>query len=134
MPRILVIDDDPGIRGLLRNVLTREGYEVRESSNGKEGLETLSKTSIDLVITDILMPEMEGFEFIISLQHRYPELKILAMSGGGQIGPQEYLSTAQMLGAHRTITKPFQIRNALRTIAEMVGPGTDIHLSSEDKE
>ena len=86
MARILVIDDDDRIRGMVLEMLSESGHEVGEASNGQEGLDQFRQTPTDLVITDILMPEKDGLEIIQILKKENPEVKIIAVSGGGDTG------------------------------------------------
>lgn len=86
MAQILVIADDAHVRLVLRQVLERAGYTVREAANGREGLQRYRTTPTELVMTDILMPEQEGLETIPALRRELPAVKILAISGGGQGG------------------------------------------------
>src|SRR6185436_10328996 len=81
MPRILVIDDDALMRKLVDKVLTATGHEVFQAGNGKEGLKQHRADPVDLIITDIFMPEMEGLEFIRTLLKKNPEVPVIAMSG-----------------------------------------------------
>jgi CheY-like chemotaxis protein len=100
---ILVVDDDPAQRGLAREALEAAGYEIVEAANGKEAETVLSDTHIDLMITDIVMPEQDGLETIKSVRKAYPSLRIIAMSetaGGYQ------LRAAKHLGADAIIVKP----------------------------
>ncbi len=83
MARILIIDDDDNIIRLLNRILKNAGYDVIEAVNGREGLKVFKKDQIDLVITDIFMPEKEGMETVVELQMINPEIKIIAISGGG---------------------------------------------------
>ncbi|HVN82714.1 MAG TPA: response regulator [Terriglobia bacterium] len=123
MPHILVVDDEVDVCDMLCVALTREGYQVRTASNGREALKTLQSSIIDLVITDLIMPEIEGLELIKGLHCQYPQLKIIAISGGGSSDPQIDLSMAQYLGAHRTFLKPFKLQAMLGAVREMIGPG-----------
>jgi len=91
MARILLIDDDEGFRGMLQRTLQRAGYEVVASGSGKEGLDLLSRVRVDLVLTDIIMPDMDGLEIIQRLRQTQPSLKIIATSGGGRKKPDSYL-------------------------------------------
>ena len=102
---ILVVDDMAGIRGLLRKVLTGAGYNVIEAADGKEALEQMRTSQVDLVLTDLVMPEMDGIETIRTIHMQWPELKIIAMSGefGGQ-----FLHVAELLGANATVPKPIR--------------------------
>ena len=107
MATILVIDDDESFRSMLRRTLQRAGYDVVEADEGAVGLRTLSGVSVDLVITDIIMPNMEGIETLRVLRRAYPDLKVIAMSGGGRIRADTYLDVAHTFGAFRTLAKPF---------------------------
>jgi len=88
MARILVIDDDIQILEMLGQTLEREGYEVVDALDGKEGMRLYREAPTDLVITDIVMPEKEGVETIMELKRDFPDVKIIAMSGGGQINSE----------------------------------------------
>jgi DNA-binding NtrC family response regulator len=123
MPHILVIDDEAEVCELLSAVLTREGYQVKTASNGKDGLKMLQGSIVDLVITDLIMPEIEGLELIKGLHYQRPDLKIIAISGGGCSDPRIDLSMAQYLGAHRTFSKPFELQDLLGAVQEFIGPG-----------
>ena len=123
MSHILIIDDDAEVRKLLSVALTREGYEVKTASNGKEWLKMLHGSIVDLVITDLIMPEIEGLELIKRLHYQRPDLKIIALSGGSCSDPRIDLSMAQYLGAHRTFVKPFELQDLLGAVQDMIGPG-----------
>jgi DNA-binding response OmpR family regulator len=120
MARILVIDDEPEIRTILRQILEGAGYEVVDASNGWEGLRRYSEKPADLVITDLVMPEKEGIETIMELKRNFPGVKIIAISGGGHVGPDKYLSLAGGLGALRTFAKPFNIKELLTAVQELL--------------
>ncbi len=107
MARILVIDDDDQVRGMLRQMLERAGYEVIEAPDGEEGMRLYREAPSDLVIMDLIMPEKEGIETIMELRQRKPGLKIIAMSGGGRVGNTQYLHLAKSLGADNVMPKPF---------------------------
>jgi DNA-binding NtrC family response regulator len=121
-PTVLLIDDDPDFRSMLRRTLVRDGYAVQEAENGREGLKVLELSSVDVVVTDIIMPDMEGIELILQLRRTRPELPILAMSAGGRIGPDSYLYLAERSGATRTIAKPFSIGPFLELVREVLPP------------
>ena len=118
--RILVIDDDEQMRILLRQVMEWAGYEVIEAADGREGMLKQRKQPADLVITDLIMPEQEGLETITSLKKEYPQVKIIAISGGGRIGPDAYLPAAQELGADRVFSKPFDVRELATCVRELL--------------
>ena len=121
--KILVIDDDEQIRVLLRQVMEWAGYEVIEADNGRAGMAEQRKHKADLVITDLIMPEQEGLETITTLKKEFPQLKIVAISGGGRIGPEAYLPAAQELGAHRVFSKPFDVRELAKAVKELLTDG-----------
>lgn len=121
MARVLVIDDDPQVRGFLRNLLSREGYEVDEAGDGSEGLKHFRATPSDIVITDIIMPEREGIETITELRRLSPGISIIAISGGGRIGPESYLPLAREMGAARTFAKPLDKNELLAAVRELLG-------------
>ncbi len=123
MPRILVIDDDVHVREILKQFFEMAGYEVLIAENGKEALRIHRSTPGDLIITDIFMPEKEGLETIMEFRRNYPLLKIIAISGGGNIGGKEYLKTAKALGAQKTFSKPLDFQELLRTVGEILSAG-----------
>ncbi len=105
--KILVIDDDLAFRQMLAKLLQRAGYATVSAHNGKVGLQLCQEAQPDLVITDIVMPEQDGIETIGLLRRRFPHVKIVAISGGGQrIGAAVPLTVAAKLGAHALFEKP----------------------------
>jgi DNA-binding response OmpR family regulator len=119
-PRILIIDDEVQIREMLGQMLSREGYQVVYAEDGKVGMNVCREQDIDLIITDIIMPEKDGIEMILELRHDFPDLKVIAISGGGRLGPDGYLEMAQKLGAHKTFFKPFNRREILDAVQELL--------------
>ena len=122
MPRILVVDDDDGVREMVRQMLQRAGYEVSVAVNGKEGLKLFRSESPDLIVLDIVMPEKEGLETIRELRRDDPGVKVIAMSGGGRMGPQNYIDVALALGAQRAFAKPLDRKKFLAALDELAGP------------
>ena len=120
MARILVIDDDEQVLDMLYESLTREGYDVLRASNGEQGLRRYRQEPVDLIITDIIMPEKEGIETIIELRQDFPDVKIIAMSGGGRIGTNDYFHLAKIFGVQRTFTKPVAREQLLDAITELL--------------
>jgi CheY-like chemotaxis protein len=116
----LVIDDEELIRELVKEMLEAEGYVVSTAANGKEGVRLYRKELSDLIITDIFMPEMEGLETIRELQRGSPNVKIIAISGGGEKGMLSFLSYAKRFGALRTLEKPFSRQELLTTVRELL--------------
>jgi CheY-like chemotaxis protein len=117
--RILVVDDSEIDRMVLEEILKQAGYKVFLASDGKEGIELFSKNPIDLVITDMVMPEKMGIDLIMELREKYPDLKIIAMSAGGAFGPEIELDMASVYGGH-TITKPFDPVKVLNMVNELL--------------
>jgi DNA-binding NtrC family response regulator len=116
---ILVIDDDFDFRALVRTILSREGYNVWEAENGIEGLQLLEWAPIDLVITDMIMPEQEGIETIRRVRTLHPQVKILAMSGVDS--RHTYLRVAAHLGAFATLEKVLIPNSLLRVVGSALG-------------
>ncbi len=121
MKRILVIDDDEFFREMLLAMIEREGYIVDEAEDGEIGIEKHRENRYDLIITDIIMPNKEGIGTIMELKADYPDVKIIAVSGGGRVVPNNYLSIAEKLGAHKTLTKPFERSELIASIQELIG-------------
>ena len=120
MQRILIIDDETNILLMLKKMLERAGYEIDLASNGEEGLRLFRSAPSDLVITDIIMPEKEGLETIREMRKMQPNMKIIAMSGGGKISADNYLETAKIFGASRIIEKPFTQQAMVSTVKELL--------------
>jgi DNA-binding NtrC family response regulator len=118
MARILIIDDEDQIRSMLRLMLERVGYEVAEAPDGMEGIRQYRENPADLIITDLIMPNKDGIGMIIDLKKEFPEIKIIAMSGGGVNRPEGYLNGAMKLGATRTLTKPIDRDEMLKAVRE----------------
>ena len=123
MPRILVIEDDVQLRRMLRRALEMEGYEVLEAADGSKGVSLYREHPTDLVLIDIFMPNKEGLETIMALKRDFPEVRVLAMSGGGVIGSAASLDMAKGLGAERVYVKPFEVEGFLKDIGELLDNG-----------
>jgi DNA-binding response OmpR family regulator len=121
MPRILVIDDEPMIRSTVVTILTREGFSVKEASDGVAGIALVHKHSPDVVITDIFMPNRDGIEIIRELERSWPRTKIITKPGGGQMRIMEIASVAQFLGADHTLHKPFERESLLAAVNAVIG-------------
>ena len=107
MVKVLVVDDEELVRLTLRQMLESEGHDVLEARNGREAVAIQNKTPADIVLTDIIMPEQEGIETIIQLRRQAPNLRIIAISGGGRMKNLDFLRVAANVGADATLTKPF---------------------------
>ncbi len=119
MKSILVIDDEEQLVKMVCTMLEREGYRVSVAQNGKQGLRLFRQEPVDLVITDIFMPEKEGLETIRELRREFPGIKIIAMSGGmAKAEGFSALPLAEKLGADHTLVKPFRRTELLSLVAE----------------
>lgn len=120
MATILVIDDDTQLRTLIVRILEMENHQIVEAVNGIEGIRCFRKQKIDLVITDILMPDKDGIEVIREIRSAHPDVKMIAISGGGQLGADQYLTLAKKLGAQHTLLKPFQREDLLEIVNHLL--------------
>ena len=121
MPGVLIVEDDQALRDMLREALEKRKYTVITASNGREAMAKFRPTVIDLVITDLLMPEEDGLSVIMNIKQVKPATKIIAISGGGKAGPGSYLHIALKLGADHVFSKPFLPSELLQKVREMLG-------------
>ena len=118
MKKILIIDDESQIRTMLKMMLEKEGFDTIVASNGKEGMQLFREEAVDLVITDIIMPEKEGVELIQELKKNDSNLPIIAISGGGKNSPDTYLNIAKLLGAYAVFEKPVAKEKLINAVKE----------------
>ena len=116
MANILLVDDEEQLRNLLKFVLESAGHSVCEAADGNEALASYRRIPADLVVTDIIMPNKEGTETILEFRRLSRDVKIVAMSGGGRNGSQDYLKLAKSFGANLTLAKPFTNQEFLDAI------------------
>lgn len=116
MIQVLIIDDEKPIRDMLREMLASEDFEIREASDGRKGMDLIRDSACDLVITDLHMPGQEGLETIQQLHQEYPQVKIIAISGGSPKVSMDFLPVAKLLGANNVIYKPILQKDLLKTI------------------
>jgi len=109
---------------MLKLTLERKGHQVTEAVDGVKAIALFNPADIDLVVTDIVMPEKEGIETIMELRAKDPAVKIIAISGGGRIGPEDYLSWARRFGVQHTFTKPVNRDELLNAIDDLLGQTT----------
>lgn len=121
MGHILIIDDEPLMRTMLRDIFEKEGHSVQEAPDGRAGLALWRQNPADVVRTDIFMPEKDGIEVILEIKRSRPEARVAAMSGGGHDRQLEMVPAAMVLGADRTIEKPFDRKAILALIGDLVG-------------
>ena len=120
MAKILLIDDDDPLRAIMCETLKHFGHMVVEARNGKEGMELFEQTRMDLVITDIVMPEKEGLEVLMELRKQPKPVKVIAISGGGSTGKVEYLHIAKLMGASAVLAKPFSLIALMTAVDELL--------------
>lgn len=125
MSRILIVDDEQDIRDIARLLLESAGYMVLCAEDGRTALKLIEDERVDLVVTDMLMPEMDGVELINELRRRRPNQRIMAISGGGRAPKESYLQIAHLCGAQGVLAKPFNRDQLLKAVFECgVSPET----------
>lgn len=118
---VLIVDDHDAMRVMLSRALAEFGHTTFDAEDGGVALKVVAKHPIDLVVTDLVMPEKEGIETIMAIRKQYPHIRILAMSGGHQNrNAMPYLELAARLGAHGTLQKPFNISDLIAKIDEII--------------
>lgn len=123
--RVLVVDDDPTLLLVLARAFTRAGYITRTAENGRRALELLKTYEPELVVTDIVMPEMEGIGVIRAIKQMADPPKVIAMSGTGAVSRRNYLNWAKHLGADEVLTKPFRLDEMLTLAGRLTGKDSD---------
>ena len=127
MARILIIDDEPGMRSFLHRILERLGHHVVMAEDGRTGLEAVSRSPFDLIVTDLLMPGMEGIEFLFQLRQKANRVPVIAMSGGGRMGPDHYAKMPRLAGAARFLSKPFTVEELREVVDRLLAvPAPDL--------
>jgi DNA-binding response OmpR family regulator len=125
MTRILLVDDDESFRRMLHLTLVRAGYDVVDAGDGNKALKLFRAQPPDLVLTDLIMPDREGLETIMELRSIQPDVKIIAMSGGGRSRPGDYLKVARQMGAARVLAKPFSNQELLDAVRAVIAPAEE---------
>jgi DNA-binding response OmpR family regulator len=120
MPGVLIVEYDKELREMLKLSLLRRNFTVLEAENGKAAITHFKPLITDLVITDLIMPEEDGLKVVIKLRELKPSIKIIAISGGGKVGPGSYLNLAKALGADAIYSKPFSINDLLAKIEQLL--------------
>lgn len=121
MPRILVIDDDETLLALLERSLMRAGYDVLTTSDGQDARRLVAREAFDVVITDMVMPQPDGFEMLAELRRTCPATRVIAVSGNPRMA-EIYLRAARCLGAVSMLQKPFRFEHLLGTIERLTTP------------
>lgn len=117
MKNILVVEDDVGVREFLSTLLRMAGYQLQQAENGIAAMKLSQQYPFDAVILDILMPEKDGLQTIGELRQAYPQTAIIAISGGGPFDQLDLLDVAKKLGAHATLSKPFDAQQLLDALS-----------------
>lgn len=118
---VLIVEDDPVLLNTLAGWYASAGCRVMTARDGAVGLTHFDQIRPDLVVTDIVMPEREGAETILAMKGRDRSVPILAISGGGRVGPGEFLSLALRLGADAVLPKPFRSQELLTLSGKLLG-------------
>ena len=124
MSRILVIDDNTSMREAVCEMLQQAGYDTISVESGRQAAQIHRSDPVDLIITDLFMPDTDGLEIIYQFRHEFPNVKIIAVSGGGSRGLVELLSVAKKMGAQRALMKPFSWEDLLAAVQELLAPPT----------
>ncbi len=119
---VLMVDDEPGLRRITALAIAAAGGEAFEASDGREAIAILERSGIDVAVIDVFMPEKEGLETIVEARQRWPGLKVIAISGGGVVGPMDVLHVAQLVGADVVMTKPFSLSHLIAEIERLARP------------
>jgi CheY-like chemotaxis protein len=117
--RIVVADDNADLRELLRTVLESAGHVVRLAANGREALRLQAKEAADVLITDLFMPESDGFEAIDGFRNSFPQTRIVVISGDARMTKRNYLPAASLVGADATLSKPIDCERLLETLRNL---------------
>lgn len=120
MAGVMVVEDDPALRGMLKEALEKRKYVVITAGDGREALAKFRPSVVDLVITDLLMPEEDGLMVIMKIKEMKPSIKMIAISGGGKAGPGSYLLMAKKLGADLVFPKPFLPSELVQKVKELL--------------
>jgi len=121
MAKILIVDDEDSVRMMLKEMLKMSNHVVSEAKNGQEAIERYYAQPVDLIITDLVMPDKSGIDLIMELKEKFPNVRVLAISGGGGItGRFDYLPVAQLLGADFILEKPFQMKELYTKIETLL--------------
>lgn len=123
MARILVVDDDPISRKTLQIILEGAGHEVVQAGDGSQALKMYHAQPADVVITDIFMPEKEGVEMVRELRQDYPDVRIIAVSGGSSSARFDSLDWIRVFGVRHAFAKPFDREAILGAVADLLGTG-----------
>ena len=120
MAKILVVEDDLEVMDVISQILVLDGHETEVCQNGRMALAKLAESGYDLIITDLLMPEVDGLEFLLELKRQQSSVPVIAVSGGLGSRGTDFLEHAKMLGAGATLGKPFRASELLALVNEQL--------------
>jgi DNA-binding response OmpR family regulator len=121
MTRLLLVDNDNIARAALGVACSDAGYEVRQADNGSEALKIHRETPVHVIITEMLLPEMDGIELLMALRRQPSAPKVIAMTAGGHFAIEHCLRVAEQLGAHHVLAKPFEPEQLLAAVRSVLG-------------
>ncbi|MGA1855217.1 response regulator [Azospirillum sp. 11R-A] len=122
---ILLVDDDPDFRGMVRIAFQRAGYTVHEAENGNAALAIMERHAVDLVVTDIIMPEADGYEIILRLKAQQSRPPLIAVTGGSVRLRMELPGMARLLGAEAAFEKPVDLKALLAEVGRLLAARKD---------
>jgi DNA-binding response OmpR family regulator len=122
MPSVLIVDDDLELLRQMTATFIAANVRVRAAPDGRAALKSFAEQRADLVVVDVIMPDVDGIETIMALKRARPEVKIIAISGGYRVGPKNFLALATHLGADDVLAKPFRMSDLLARALKLVGP------------
>ena len=115
--RILVVDDESYVRDLLKRVLTRRGHDVYVADDGEAALELMGEHRYDLVLTDVVMPGIDGFDLLRRVKATYPAVTVIVLTGYAR---KQSISDFLLYGADEYLSKPFQVQALLDSVDRVV--------------
>jgi len=121
MSKVLLIDDDPTIQTVFTQFLADLGHETMQADNGKTGLRLMQQERPDLIITDIMMPEMDGLEILMKIRKDHDDIPVIAISGGLRTLPVNFLQQAKLFGAKYVFEKPVSFGVLQNAVEELIG-------------
>ncbi|MCK4950267.1 MAG: response regulator [Gammaproteobacteria bacterium] len=121
MATVLVVDDEESVRDMVTKMIEPAGYDVIEAGNGAEACDACKEAPVDLIITDIVMPEKNGIDLIMDVKKEFPDIPVIAISGGGGItGRYDYLEIAKLVGAKNILKKPFSMKELRSAVGNIL--------------
>lgn len=123
-PTILIVEDNARVRDIIMKILRHTGYRVLPAANGHEAIRSLELPEIDLIITDLYMPQMDGMELLMQLRKQALTTPIIVISGAQPDHDADILHTARLLGARMTLAKPFAMQELVTAVTQLIGSPT----------